>query len=264
MTKDVALVLSSGSSRGLADIGAIEALDEHGYRITSVAGCSIGAIVGGMYAAGKLPVLKEFFMGMNRRRMAQLIDLSVTRNHLVKGDKLMEAFGEMIPNVTIESLAIPLVLIATDVTTGCEQVFRTGNLNQLMRASFSIPVVFRPVRYQGMLLMDGGVTNPLPLNRVERNGRDLLVALNVSGPMEADTKVSDTDGALAIINRVTDIMVVQNVMLMKQLYPVDMCMEVSKNHFGSYDYDHAEEIIAYGHQLMEAEILRYEATLSAV
>ena len=277
--KNVALVLSSGSSRGLAHIGAIDALEERGYRITSVAGCSIGSLVGGMYAAGKLVELKGFFLEMTRQRMLKYTDFSVSLNHLIKGERLEGFFNEMIPNVRIENLSLPLSLIATDVTTGQEKVFREGVLSQLIRASISIPIVLRPVRYGDMLLMDGGVTNPLPLNRVQRNDGDLLVSVNVCAPIEPEKQVIKEVKSqkphiletllerrqrltqmnyLSIINRITDIMVVQNVELMKQLYPTDMSVEIGKNHFGSYDYDRAEEIIAYGHELMMNEIERYE------
>ena len=104
MKKNVALVLSSGSSRGLAHIGAIEALEERGYTVTSVAGCSMGAIVGGMYAAGKLAELKTWFVEMTRRRMLELTDFSLGKSHLVKGEKIMDALGELIPDYRIEDL----------------------------------------------------------------------------------------------------------------------------------------------------------------
>lgn len=277
-TKNVALVLSSGSSRGLAHIGAIEALEEHGYNITSVAGCSIGALVGGIYAAGKLPELKSFFLEMTRQRMLKYTDFSVSMNHLLKGERLERFFNEIIPGVTVESLDMPLTLIATDVKSGREMVFRKGLLSQLIRASISIPIVLRPVQYEGMLLMDGGVTNPLPLNRVHRHDGDLLVSVNVCAPIEPEKQVADENNSkphiletlfekrqrltqmnyLSIIDRITDIMVVQNVELMKIIVPPDMSVEIGKNHFGSYDYDRAEEIIAYGHELMAKEIERLQ------
>ena len=277
-TKDVALVLSSGSSRGLAHIGAIEALEERGYHITSVAGCSMGAIVGGMFAAGKLPEIKAFFLDINRRKMLRLTDFSVSINHLIKGERIMSAFGKMIPNLTIEELKIPLALIATDVSKGEERVFTSGNLNQLIRASMSLPAILKPVRYNGMLLMDGGITNPLPLNRVQRSGHDLLVSLNVNAPFEAEELTSSRPNNVppmlekilnkgekltevnyvSIISRITDIMITQNTELITQLYPPDMTINVAKNHFGSYDYDRAEEIINYGHDLMIKEIDRFE------
>ena len=287
--KNVALVCSSGSSRGLAQIGAIEVLQERGYNITSVAGCSVGAIVGGMCAAGKMEELKQFFLDIDKRRMLQLTDFSVTTSHLVKGDKLLEAFSGIVPDARIEDLPVPLALIATDVLTGREYVFRSGDLCTAIRASFSLPVVLRPVEYEGMLLMDGGLTTPLPLNRVKRTEGDILVALNVSAPLElepqspeweqpsllqrleklvghtqtarTEARPGEVTGYADILDRASDIMLVQNAELVKTICPPDMEMDIPINRFGSYDYDHAEELIDYGRQLMSAEIDRYEAGL---
>ena len=259
--KEVALVCSSGSSRGLTQIGAIDALIERGYHIHSVAGCSIGAIIGGLYAAGKLEELKSFFREMNMRQMFRLSDFSVGREYLIKGSKLLDTFGSMIPDYRIEDLPTPLALIATDIRTGREQVFREGNLATLIRASFSLPVILRPVEYQDMLLVDGGVTNPLPLNRVDRKDGDILVALNVSAPIDTG---KDTPSQLpfSLLDRVSDIMLVQNSELMKQLCPPDMEMQIAINDLGTYDYDKADELIALGHELMTREIDRYEKTHS--
>lgn len=259
--KEVALVCSSGSSRGLTQIGAIDALIERGYHIHSVAGCSIGAIIGGLYAAGKLEELKSFFREMNMRQMFRLSDFSVGREYLIKGSKLLDTFGSMIPDRRIEDLPTPLALIATDIRTGREQVFREGNLATLIRASFSLPVILRPVEYQDMLLVDGGVTNPLPLNRVDRKDGDILVALNVSAPIDTG---KDTPSQLpfSLLDRVSDIMLVQNSELIKQLCPPDMEMQIAINDLGTYDYDKADELIALGHELMTREIDRYEKTHS--
>lgn len=259
--KEVALVCSSGSSRGLTQIGAIDALIERGYHIHSVAGCSIGAIIGGLYAADKLEELKSFFREMNMRQMFRLSDFSVGREYLIKGSKLLDTFGSMIPDRRIEDLPTPLALIATDIRTGREQVFREGNLATLIRASFSLPVILRPVEYQDMLLVDGGVTNPLPLNRVDRKEGDILVALNVSAPIDTG-KNAPSQLPFSLLDRVSDIMLVQNSELMKQLCPPDMEMQIAINDLGTYDYDKADELIALGHELMTREIDRYEKTHS--
>ena len=264
MKKEVALVCSSGSSRGLTQIGAIDALHENGYHIHSVAGCSIGAIIGSMCAAGKLDELKTFFRDMDKRQMLHLSDFSVGREYLMKGEKLLEAFSAMIPDLRIEDLPMSLALVATDIRTGTEQVFREGNLAQLIRASFSLPVILQPVEYEDKLLVDGGITNPLPLNRVARTEGDILVALNVSAPIDPQ-KDKDSQGrrAIGLLDRVSDIMLVQNAELMKQLCPPDMEMQIAINDLGTYDYDKADELIALGHELMTKEIIRYEQSLSA-
>ena len=181
MGKDIALVLSSGSARGLAHIGVIEELEAQGHRITSVAGCSMGALVGGIYAAGKLQDYREWMKTIDRGRMRDLIDLSFSINHLVKGERIIEALMEIVPDVPIEELPIPYCAVATDWASGREVVFREGSLFQAIRASISLPSFFSPVRRDGMILIDGGVTNPLPLNRVARREGDWLVGVDVSG-----------------------------------------------------------------------------------
>ncbi len=178
--KDVALVLSSGGPRGFAYIGAIEELEARGYRITSIAGTSIGSLIGGMYATGKLPEVKDFLFSLNGWKVFGLMDISISRNHLVKGDKIIEALQEIVPEVNIEDLKIPYKAVATDLLTGEEIIFDKGSLFQAIRASISIPSLFRPVKAGMRTLIDGGIANTMPLNRVERSGNDILVAFNVN------------------------------------------------------------------------------------
>lgn len=178
--KDVALVLSSGGPRGFAYIGAIEELESRGYNITSVAGTSIGSLIGGIYAAGKLAEIKEWLFSLDAWKVFGLMDFSLSANHLVKGDKVIEAMKEIVPEVNIEDLRIPYVAIASDLFTGEEVVFDKGELFRAIRASISIPSLFRPVKYGLRTLIDGGIVNTMPLNRVARNGHDLLVGFNVN------------------------------------------------------------------------------------
>lgn len=178
--KNVALVLSSGGPRGFAYIGAIEALQEHGYTITSVAGTSMGSLVGGIYAAGKLAEFKEWIYSLNAWEVFSLMDLSIGKNHFVKGDKVIQAIMEIVPNVNIEDLPILYRAVATDLYTGREVVFDKGPLFEAIRASISIPSLFRPVKYGLTTLIDGAIANCLPLNRVQRTENDILVAFDVN------------------------------------------------------------------------------------
>ena len=177
--KNVALVLSSGGARGLVHIGAIEELERAHYAITSIAGCSMGALVGGMYAAGKLGEVKRWMMGLDRKQILSLVDFSFSLNHLVKGVKVIDALKQIVPDVNIEDLPIPYAAVATDWNSGREVVFRSGSLYEAIRSSISIPLFFNPVRKQDMLLVDGALVNALPLNRVERTKGDMLVGVNV-------------------------------------------------------------------------------------
>lgn len=184
--KNVALVLSSGGPRGFAYIGAIEALEEHGYTITSVAGTSMGSLVGGIYAAGKLPEFKEWLYSLDAWEVFSLMDLSIGKNHFVKGDKVIDAIMQIVPNVNIEDLKIPYSAVATDLYTGREVVFDRGPLFAAIRASISIPSLFRPVKYGLTTLIDGAISNCLPLNRVHRTEGDLLVAFDVNDVNEEE------------------------------------------------------------------------------
>ncbi len=280
--KNVALVLSSGSSRGMAHIGAIRALQEAGYQITSIAGTSMGAIVGGMYAAGKLDELEKWCLSLDRRHILQLIDFSPTNNSLVKGENITEEFGAMIPNVRIEDLPIPLTIVATDVQTGKEVLFEKGLLIDAIRASMSLPLFFRPSEIEEHLLVDGGLSNPLPLNRVKRTPNDILVSVNVSAPEQPQIKRpkiqkekeqetwldqllergqnSPRMNHLSILTRTIDIMIQHNTQLSTQCFPPDIKIEIPMNYYGRFAFTQGKKIIAYGKELMARELALHPYT----
>jgi len=178
--KNVALALASGGPRGFAFIGAIEELLKRGYRITSIAGTSAGSLVGGIYAAGGLQEFKEWLFGLDPLKVVSLMDFTVSKQYLVKGERVMDAIKERVPEVNIEDLPIPFAAVATDLYTGEEVVFREGPLFEAIRASISIPSMFKPVKWKGRTLVDGGMVNTFPLNRVERTPGDILVGFNVN------------------------------------------------------------------------------------
>lgn len=178
--KKVALALSSGGPRGFAYIGAIEELLSRGYEITSVAGTSAGSLIGGIYAAGGLDAFKEWLYELDPVKVIALMDFSISKNYLVKGDRIIKVIKERVPEVNIEDLPIPFAAVATDLYTGEEIVFRDGPLFEAIRASISVPSMFRPVRWKGRTLVDGGMVNTLPLNRVQRVEGDILIGFNVN------------------------------------------------------------------------------------
>ena len=179
-SKNVALVLSSGGPRGFAYIGAIEELLNRGYRISSIAGVSAGSLIGGIYAAGGLDSFKEWLFGLDPMDVVTLMDFSLSRNYLVKGEKVIRTIKKRVPEVNIEDLPIPFTAIATDLFTGEEVIFREGPLFEAIRASISIPSMFKPAEYRGRTLVDGGIVNTFPLNRVQRTPGDILVGFNVN------------------------------------------------------------------------------------
>ena len=178
--RKVALALSSGGPRGFAYIGAIEELESRGYDISSIAGTSIGSLVGGIHAAGKLSEVKQWLFSLDAWKVFSLMDISISMNHLVKGDRIIDALKEIVPDVNIEDLEIPFKAISTDFYTGEEVIFESGNLFQAIRASISIPSLFRPVKYGTRTLIDGGIANTLPLNRVQRTPGDILIGFDVN------------------------------------------------------------------------------------
>ena len=178
--KKVALALSSGGPRGFAYIGAIEELLARGYEITSIAGTSAGSLVGGIYAAGGLDAFKEWLYGLDPVKVVSLMDFSISKNYLVKGERVIRAIKERVPEVNIEDLPIPFTAVATDLYTGEEVLFQEGPLFDAIRASISIPSMFRPVKMNGRTLVDGGMVNTFPLNRVRRTEGDILVGFNVN------------------------------------------------------------------------------------
>lgn len=178
--KNVALALASGGPRGFAYIGAIEELQARGYTITSVAGASAGSLVGGIFAAGGLKPFKEWLFDLDPVKVMALMDVSVSKNFLVKGERVIKEIKSFVPDVNIEDLPIPFSAIATDLYTGEEVIFRKGPLFSAIRASISIPSMFKPVKWKGRTLVDGGMVNTFPLNRVQRTPGDILVGFNVN------------------------------------------------------------------------------------
>ena len=272
--KNVALVLSSGGARGLAHIGAIEELEANGYKISSIAGCSMGALIGGVYATGTLEKFREWMKTVDRKKMLELTDFSLSLNHLVKGKRIIEAIMEFVPDVAIEDLPIPYCAVATDLIAGKEVVFNKGSLFEAIRASISLPSFYEPVQRDGMILIDGGVINPIPLNRVKRNAGDILVGVDVSGhdyksQWEEErrlTEMQKSDRSLkarildklipdnldfnhyTLLSRTSSLMIRQNSILMTKLMKPDMLVDIQMSRYGSFDYDKSEKIIAIGRQ----------------
>lgn len=260
MKKDVALALSSGGARGLAHIGAIEELEEQEYRISAVSGCSMGALVGGVYAAGKLKEFREWMKTIDRKKMLELTDFSFSLSHLVKGTRIIEAIMEFVPDMPIEDLPIPFCCVATDWKSGREIVFNKGSLFEAIRASISLPSFYEPVQKDGMILIDGGVVNPIPLNRVKRKAGDILVGVDVSGHDYKKENVNHFN-YYTMLSRTSSIMIRQNSILMAKLTKPDMLVDIQMSRYGGFDYDKSEKLIAIGHAKTSAAISKYEGNV---
>ncbi|PWL17882.1 Patatin [Falsochrobactrum shanghaiense] len=175
----IALALGGGAARGWAHIGVLRALDEAGIEIAMIAGTSIGALVGGCYLAGKLDELEEFARSLTRRRMFNLLDITFRGSGLFGGMKLDSRMREHLDGVSIEDLSRPFVAVCTELHTGHEIWLSTGPLVESMRASYALPGVFAPVRWQGRILVDGALVNPVPVSVCRAYEQRLVLAVNL-------------------------------------------------------------------------------------
>lgn len=279
MNKKIALVLSSGGARGIAHIGAIDVLEENGYEITSIVGCSMGSLVGGMYASGNYQQFKEWILSMTKKKMLKLSDADINTSYVVKGDLLMKEMKSLMPDCLIEACKIPFAAVATDVRNEKEVLFKSGSLYDAIRASISIPIFFKPVQNEDMLLMDGALINPFPLNHVIMNGADKVVAINVTAKsnnefipqLQRTGKLEDAypfgkrnpfilQGAslhrelLAVIQ----MMLISNSELIRQQNPCDLLVELPASSFQCFDFFKAKEIYEVGRRLMSEQLLKWE------
>lgn len=178
--KTISLVLGSGGARGYAHVGVIRALEERGYEIKGIAGCSMGALIGGFYAAGKLDIFEKWVSSLSYLDVLKLVDLSLLSSGAIRGDKVFALLSEMLGGVKIEELNIPYTAVATDLTNQKEVWFNSGALEHAIRASCSIPSVVRPVVMGNRLLVDGGVLNPLPIAASIAVHADHIIAVDLS------------------------------------------------------------------------------------
>ncbi|GMQ92386.1 MAG: patatin-like phospholipase family protein [Gammaproteobacteria bacterium] len=179
--KTVSLVLGSGGARGLAHIGVIEWLLENGYDIKSISGSSIGALIGGIYATGKLDVYKKWVMALDKTDVFRLLDFSFGSGGLLKGERIMETLRELVGDRLIEDLPISYTAVATDVEKSKEVWLNEGSLFDAIRASIAVPLIFTPYTLNGRKLLDGGLLNPLPIAPTMRDQTDITIAVNTEG-----------------------------------------------------------------------------------
>lgn len=182
--KRVSLVLGSGGARGMAHIGAIRCLEELGCEITYISGCSIGALVGGIYAAGQLETYASWVCELQKRDIVRLLDWSFSRGAIFSGDKVISVLEDMIGERSIEDLDIGFTAVATDVKTKREIWLNRGPLFEAIRASIAMPLVFAPVEKDGQVLVDGGLINPVPIAPTLNDDSALTIAIDLNGHAE--------------------------------------------------------------------------------
>lgn len=291
--KTVSLVLGSGGARGLVHIGVIDWLVEHGYQIESISGASMGALVGGIYAAGKLDVYKNWVITLDKSDVLKMLDLSMRRGGLIKGDKIINKLLELIGRQQIENLPINFTAVATNIETGKEVWFTEGSLFDAIRASIAVPLVFTPVTHGKRVLVDGGVLNPVPIAPTMSDNTDITIAINVDGEPEDESRIEKVSATMAVqdkdeenwitsmideiqerfnldrfdrdeqvsiqevMSRCIEIMQ-QSIAKMKMAaYAPDILIEFPRDIAHTYEFYRAKELIKLGYDTTERELSKH-------
>lgn len=286
MAKTISLVLGSGGARGLVHVGIIRWLIEHGFQIKSISGCSIGALIGGVYAAGKLDEFEEWVTSIDQSDMAMMLDFSWQSSGIFKGDKIIDTLRRLIGEISIEDLPIPYTAVAANVADEKEVWLQSGSLFDAIRASISLPLFFTPHVINGEVLIDGGVLNPVPIAPTFSDKTDFTLAVNLGGepemlqqeviPVSLPTKQSNLHekvtlfidnlgssvkskmsfnfAAYDIANQAFDAM--QSTIARQKLaaYPADITLEIPRNACGTLEFDRSQEMIDRGYHLAQAKL----------
>ncbi len=286
MVKTISLVLGSGGARGLVHIGVIRWLIENDYQIKSISGCSIGALIGGVYAAGKLDEFEQWITSIDQKDMAMLLDFSWQSSGMFKGDKIIETLSNLIGDIAIEDLPISYTAVAANISNEKEVWIKSGSLFDAIRASISLPLFFTPHIIKGEALIDGGVLNPVPIAPTFGDCTDITLAVNLGGEPEALTqkmprttqqslesnlhrrithfinrlgnnvknKMTFNFAAYDIANQAFDAM--QSTIARQKLaaYPADITLEIPRNACGTLQFERSKEMIDRGYQLAKDKL----------
>ena len=274
----VSLALGGGGARGLAHIGVIRWLTENGYDIRSIAGSSMGALVGGIYAAGELDVYAGWVLALERIQVVRLLDPAFARAGLFKGERIMGVLRKLIGDFTIEDLPISFTAVATELASGEQVWLREGKLFDAIRASIATPLVFTPFEHRGRKLLDGALVSPVPIAPTLDDTTELTVAVDLSGPIESrpppppsapipednayrqrirafieSLHLSKAPGARA--HGIFDIAfasmeAMQNTIARLELAanPPDVTVEIPRNACGFFEFWRGQELIALGRE----------------
>lgn len=272
MGKRVSLVLGSGGARGLAHIGIIRYLNEQGYEIVSVSGSSIGALIGGFYAAGKLEDYEKWVRTLDAFDIIKLLDFE-GEGGLLSGVKLMKKLRELLGDVNIEELPIAFTAVASDIENEKEIWLNDGNLLDAIRASIAIPMFFAPYEFGGRKLVDGGVLNPVPIAPTFGDDTDETIAVNLGAkmahrdllgkPTKKELSFIETIGSylrkfsfrkgmlqgslFAVAQKSFDTMQSDLSRIKLAAYPPDTLIEIPRDLCGMLEFYRANEIIEFGY-----------------
>jgi NTE family protein len=273
MNKRVSLVLGSGGARGLAHVGVIRWLEENGYKIESISGCSIGALIGAFYAVGKLDQYVEWLEDIDTLDMLRLLDFK-GEGGLVLGEKLMSQLEEIAGDHNIEELPISFTAVATDIDAEKEIWINKGSLMSAIRASFSLPLFFAPHQHNGRTLVDGGVLNPVPIAPTFDDDTDITIAVNLDAepvsevilkekidkPKDIKAKIKEyitkvampdslvSESAMYVVaNKSFDTMQASIAKMKLAAYPPDIEISIPRNLCGTFEFNLSKKLIEYGY-----------------
>jgi NTE family protein len=251
--KKVALALGSGGARGFTHAGVIQELIKNDFEIHSIAGTSIGAFIGAVYASDKLD---EFLRWMYTRKFTDFlgfIDISLHSPGFIKAEKFMHELRKIIPDTNIEDLPISFCSITTDILTKQEVVINKGSLYEAVRASVAFPLVFTPFEKEKGLYIDGGIVNPIPVNRVKRVEDDILIAVDLgfdSPLMQKEEKKINGNkkkiNSIDILNQTVDVLLRKVATLTLEQNPPDISIKVPKSLRKTFDFANVEELVEFG------------------
>ena len=266
-SKKVHLVLGSGGARGMAHIGIIEKLEEEGYEIIDVIGCSMGAIVGGIYAAGHLLTYKEWLLELTKTRIFNILDFDFSMQGFLKGERVFRELEEFTGPQRIEDMKIRFRAVAADVLHNKEIIYDSGDLYKALRASIAIPGTFTPVFEKDRLLVDGAVLNPLPLNHVRKKGDELIIAVNLNGFSPDPTMVERIKGNSHQMPSYSlrELLLKSYKMtqdrlsaLILETHPPDIYIEIPRNTCTTFEFHKAKDLIEIGKNAYVAAMKEYK------
>ena len=288
--KTISLVLGSGGARGLAHIGVIQVLVERGYLIRSISGSSMGALIGGIYAAGELETYTQWVCALDRLDVLRLLDFSFSGAAFFKGDKIINTLRELIGDRDIEDLPISFTAVATDLEESKEVWLSNGPLFDAIRASISFPTIFSAFPYKGKTLVDGGLLNPIPIAPTLRDQTSMTIAVGlcgksrhlldmpltvniapekrnkyqqkiidfVDGLQRKNSRGEEDTSMFDIVSKSLDAMQSTISSFKLAAYSPDIVIEIPKNVCSIYEFDRAEELIEIGRQEAIARLNEFD------
>ncbi len=248
----------------------IHELERHGFKIHSIAGSSIGSVIGGLYAMGKLSEYTDWVCSLTKKDVWSLMDFTITSHGLLKGERVFEKLKAFIPDMNIEDMKVPFTAIATDILNEKEVIFDRGSFYKAIRASVSIPAVFIPVNYNGSILVDGGLLYPVPLEFVKPAEGAITVVVNLYGDRrEKISEQSETDrdyskglfnifsklistgdkqsiGYYTLLTTTSSAMIHKLAKVSIEKYKPEIVINIPYDSAGTFDFYKAKELIMLG------------------